>query len=167
MTADQSQAILHLATRDEWGLWRCGKCGSNHVNGIGNTVHCQACSTDSVLGPQGDYLDRVRQDFEAWSGGFPPESPEQVAIYVTYALSKDLLAEAVRDWLLTQIGEWTRSEPCDCELPGYFCCGVPGVLAHVENGQSTTPIERCDACERYASDEGAQIALQQSLQGGR
>ncbi len=49
---------------------------------------------------------------------------------------------------------------CDCELPGYFCSGVPGILAHVENGQYVAgaegaKVERCDSCERYPSDKVA------------
>ena len=45
----------------------------------------------------------------------------------------------------------------DCELPGYFCCGVPGILAHVEKGRVApgAKVERCDLCRRYASDQVA------------
>jgi hypothetical protein len=50
-------------------------------------------------------------------------------------------------------------EVCDCEknLPGTFCSGIPGILARVENGRVVpgTKVERCDACERYPSDEAA------------
>jgi hypothetical protein len=49
---------------------------------------------------------RVRQDFEAWSGGFPPVSEEQVEVYVEQALPNDLDAEAVRRWLRSQVGAW-------------------------------------------------------------
>ena len=49
---------------------------------------------------------RVREDFEAWSGGFPPVSEEQVEVYVEQALPNDLDAEAVRRWLRTQVGAW-------------------------------------------------------------
>jgi hypothetical protein len=56
------------------------------------------------------------------------------------------------------------AEPCDCERPGYFYCGVPGILAHVENGQLTKGaiIERCDQCLRYPSDELAVAKLRES-----
>jgi hypothetical protein len=50
---------------------------------------------------------RVREDFEAWSGGFPPESADQIEVYVLYAVLSDLDEEAVRRWLRTQIGEWS------------------------------------------------------------
>jgi hypothetical protein len=49
---------------------------------------------------------RVRQDFEAWSGGFPPVSEEQVEVYVAHALPSRLDDEAVRRWLRTQVGAW-------------------------------------------------------------
>ena len=47
--------------------------------------------------------------------------------------------------------------PCECEKSGYFCSGVPGILAHVENGRLApgAKVERCDLCRRYASDEAA------------
>ncbi|MBA3481433.1 MAG: hypothetical protein H0T51_06420, partial [Pirellulales bacterium] len=50
---------------------------------------------------------------------------------------------------------------CDCEAPGYYCCGVPGVLAVIENGKVApgAVVERCDACERFASDEAARQKL--------
>jgi hypothetical protein len=50
---------------------------------------------------------------------------------------------------------------CDCELPGFFCCGVPGILAHLE-GDRVAPaakVERCDQCQRYESDEAARQKL--------
>ena len=50
---------------------------------------------------------------------------------------------------------------CDCEKPGYFCSGVPGILAHVENGQlvADSKVERCDQCQRYPSDQAAHDKL--------
>ena len=54
---------------------------------------------------------------------------------------------------------------CDCELPGMFCSGVPGILACLKNGRLTpgARVERCDACERYPSD---QAALQKLIELG-
>ena len=47
--------------------------------------------------------------------------------------------------------------PCDCELPGPFCSGVPGIIARLELGwlAAGVDVERCDACQRYPSDEAA------------
>ena len=47
--------------------------------------------------------------------------------------------------------------PCDCEKPGHFCSGVPGILAHMENGRLApgAKVERCDLCQRHATDEAA------------
>jgi len=46
---------------------------------------------------------------------------------------------------------------CECELPGYFCSGVPGILAHLENGRLPNggKVERCGLCCRYPSDDAA------------
>jgi len=46
---------------------------------------------------------------------------------------------------------------CECEKPGYYCSGVPGILAHIENGRLApgAEVERCDLCQRYPSDEAA------------
>ncbi len=50
---------------------------------------------------------------------------------------------------------------CDCETPGYFCSGVPGILAHVEAGKLApdAEVERCDLCQRYSSDVVARARL--------
>jgi len=50
---------------------------------------------------------------------------------------------------------------CDCELPGMFCSGVPGVLAHMEQGRlaPNSKVERCDICRRFASDDAARERL--------
>jgi hypothetical protein len=46
---------------------------------------------------------------------------------------------------------------CECEQPGYFRSGVPGILARVENGRLAegAKVERCDSCGRYPSDKAA------------
>ena len=48
-------------------------------------------------------------------------------------------------------------EPCECQFRGDFCSGVPGILAMVENCRVVlgAKIERCDQCQRYASDQAA------------
>jgi hypothetical protein len=71
-----------------------------------------------------------------------------------------------------QLGEFLVDEPpteddgaCDCEQPGPFCSGVPGVLARIEQGRLVggTVVERCDLCRRYPSD---QAALQRLIELG-
>lgn len=46
---------------------------------------------------------------------------------------------------------------CECEKPGFFCSGVPGILAHMENGRLAegAVVNRCDLCQRYPSDDAA------------
>src|SRR5256885_1726440 len=51
---------------------------------------------------------KLRKDFEDWSGGFPPESKEQISVYVENALDVDTNPDQARSWLLTQIGGWSR-----------------------------------------------------------
>lgn len=54
-----------------------------------------------------------------------------------------------------------QPELCDCQLPGTFCSGVPGILAQVENCHLVPggKVERCDLCQRYASDQAAHDRL--------
>lgn len=55
-------------------------------------------------------------------------------------------------------------ETCfDCQLPGFFCSGVPGIVAHVENGRLSpeAKVERCDACLRYPTDEATLAKLRE------
>ncbi|MCE9553080.1 MAG: hypothetical protein K8T91_06835 [Planctomycetes bacterium] len=35
--------------------------------------------------------------------------------------------------VLTKEPTLKQPEPCECQLPGDFCCGVPGILTKVEN----------------------------------
>jgi len=51
----------------------------------------------------------------------------------------------------------SESQPCECELPGIFCCGVPGILAHFRDGRLAAgcQAERCGLCERYPTDQSA------------
>ena len=50
---------------------------------------------------------------------------------------------------------------CDCELPGDFSSGVPGVLARMEGGRlhPEAVVERCDQCCRFESDAAARSRL--------
>ena len=55
-----------------------------------------------------------------------------------------------------------RNIHCECENSGYFNSGIPGIIAHVENGRlaGDAKVERCDLCQRYNSDEAALAELQ-------
>jgi len=52
---------------------------------------------------------------------------------------------------------------CECEEPGHFCSGIPGILAHLENGclPEGAQVERCGLCCRYPSDAAALDKLQE------
>ena len=45
----------------------------------------------------------IRADFLAWSGGFPPDSDDQITVYVDYAAHTDWDSNEVRrlleDWM--------------------------------------------------------------------
>lgn len=48
------------------------------------------------------------------------------------------------------------NEPCGCERSGPYWCGLPGILARLQDGQIVpASVERCDECERYPSDQAA------------
>jgi hypothetical protein len=52
--------------------------------------------------------------------------------------------------------------PCECEAPGFFHSGVPGILAHRDDAGHVAPdsrVERCDLCRRYPNDAAAQARL--------
>ncbi len=54
-------------------------------------------------------------------------------------------------------------DACDCEASGFFHTGVPGILAHLQDGRVAPGalVERCDMCERFASDAEAIAKLQE------
>jgi hypothetical protein len=53
--------------------------------------------------------------------------------------------------------------PCDCEQPGTFSSGVPGIIAAMEDGRLApgAVVERCDQCERYPTDAAALARLRE------
>lgn len=56
-----------------------------------------------------------------------------------------------------------QNDVCECQRPGTFCSGVPGILAQVSNGRllEGAKVERCDICQRYETDEGALARLRE------
>lgn len=58
---------------------------------------------------------------------------------------------------------WNPPEPCDCEQPGTFNCGIPGIVGSVESPDTA---ERCDQCERFPSDEAARQELKRQIVEG-
>jgi len=49
--------------------------------------------------------DSVREDFLTWSGGFPPESDAQIAVFVETAIPSDADPEVVRQFLAAWMNE--------------------------------------------------------------
>jgi hypothetical protein len=56
-----------------------------------------------------------------------------------------------------------RQEPCECQTPGYYCSGVPGILAHLQDDRLApgAKVERCELCRRFLSDEAALARLRE------
>jgi hypothetical protein len=52
-------------------------------------------------------------------------------------------------------------QPCQCMQPGFFNCGVPGVLAHLQNGRLPPDgnVQHCNQCGQYPDDESARQKL--------
>ncbi len=55
----------------------------------------------------------VRQHFETWSGGFPPETEHEIRVYLDYACS----VEAPEEVLLDILYEWAQEEDEEEERP--------------------------------------------------
>jgi len=52
----------------------------------------------------------VKQDFLAWSGGFPPDSEQDIFIYIEYAYGADRTdadeaREMLRDWMRNDLSD--------------------------------------------------------------
>ena len=97
------------------------------------------------------YLDCDQQGRSFWN----PEKPwtGDEFSFIAEALAKyDLVPRET-----SMAAAANQPEPCDCQLPGEFCSGVPGILAKVENCRLVLggKVERCDLCQRYPSDQAA------------
>ena len=58
--------------------------------------------------------------------------------------------------MFTRLAHPGRDERCECEMPGSFCSGVPGILGLMENEAAPdATVERCDLCRRFEIDEAA------------
>lgn len=90
---------------------------------------------------------QLQREGIAFTNGFPQLSEETPLSVDEIDSLCDLLNEAD-----------TR---CDCELPGTFCSGIPGILARMEQGRLAlnSTVEHCDVCHRFASDAAARQRL--------
>jgi hypothetical protein len=55
---------------------------------------------------------------------------------------------------------------CECQKCGALYSGLIGVLAAVPDSRGRRYIERCDACERFHSDEAAALEYAKIKGGG-
>jgi hypothetical protein len=56
----------------------------------------------------------VKEDFLAWSGGFPPDSEQQIFVYIEYAHGAN--TDDVYD-VRTMLRNWMQEEPSDYPHP--------------------------------------------------
>jgi hypothetical protein len=59
-----------------------------------------------------------------------------------------------------------RRARCECERPGSINSGVQGIVAGPPDKVGRRYVERCDACERYYSDEAAGLEYARVMGGG-
>ena len=68
-----------------------------HVPIVGRSL----ITGDRKMDPQ--TAEAVKRDFLAWSGGCPPDSDQQIFVYVEYALSIDIdaieVSNMLKDWM--------------------------------------------------------------------
>lgn len=55
---------------------------------------------------------------------------------------------------------------CECEEPGAVYSGLKGILAGPPDKTGRRYIERCDACERFHSDDAAGLEYARAKGGG-
>ncbi len=127
--------------------------------GLANTVEGQPSYSLSIDGPafrqQRELLQRLRSSaVSKMPYGSAPGETELLEglIELTDALADQAHDRHGVDCLLDE-----ADQPCECKKSGHFCSGVPGILAHMENGRLApgAKVERCDCCQRYASDGAA------------
>ena len=87
---------------------------------------------------------------------YSPASGDQELLEGLITLS-DELADQAHDHYGVDCLLGADEGRCECEKPGYFCSGIPGILAHMEHGRLApgAKVERCDLCRRYPTDEAA------------
>lgn len=59
-----------------------------------------------------------------------------------------------------------RGAHCECENPGMIISGVRGIVAGPPDKLGRRCVERCDACERFYSDEAAGLEYARAMGGG-
>lgn len=136
-----------------------------------NILHDYALRIDGpLLAKQRQLLLKVMDTIDRGEP-YQPETPQDAEHLQGIVVLLDEIADQAHDRHgIDGLIEPDEPDPhnqyvCECEQPGRFCSGVPGILAHVENGRLTegAKVERCDLCRRYASDV---VALEKLVELG-
>ncbi len=111
------------------------------------TYGCEITFDDAVLKIVGDVVYYDGLFYGDWSVFDGPPCEEDAHHLTAFDAAK------------AEVPEWFQR--CECEQPGYLNCGVPGVIAHLENGRISpdAKVERCDQCQRYPDDAAARKKL--------
>ena len=93
-----------------------------------------------------------------WQQALAHHGPDWAAAFPQFADEQPLTVTEI-DGLCHWLNE--IDQPCDCERPGFFCSGVPGIIAHLQDGRLAkgAAVERCDLCQRYPTDDAARAKL--------
>ena len=85
----------------------------------------------------------VSESAEQWAECY--DRGEAAAVFRDVGRQCRALVERLIDSGWTDLVEF-----CECELPGHFYSGVPGIVARFVDGQlvPAAASERCDSCER-------------------
>jgi hypothetical protein len=102
-------------------------------------------------------------DFARKKQPYCPTSSDEVLLEGLLGLTDELADQAHDQHGIDCLLVDEDHDHCECEKPGFFCSGIPGILAHMENGRLAegAKVNRCDLCQRYPSDEAALEKLRQ------
>jgi hypothetical protein len=98
-----------------------------------------------------------------WQHALTEHGPGVTEGFVQFELLRPLTVAEI-DALCEELNAPDDSNDlCDCEAAGFFCAGVPGILAHLKDGRVApgAKIERCDMCQRLPDDAAAIAKLQE------
>jgi len=85
------------------------------------------------------------------------DDPDLASQYASELSDVAIVPIALPHTVVAAAASKPEPESCECQMPGEFCCGVPGILAKVENCRvvAGAEVQRCDQCDRYPSDQAA------------
>ena len=156
-------SLAELCFRDAQGPQIFGEELLEACGHYSNAFHDDFVNNHSAVLPKGVGLDEFRATrAECQRTVIWPNTPSPAGWNIAWsALPVDTEAgirtAAVPAEYLEQLLASDQPAGCDCEAPGYYCSGVPGILAHLSSGRLAAGaiVERCESCDRFSSDTAA------------